>query len=140
VIREQSNMGKIRRKFDVSFKTQVCERIEAGIQSIAEICRENQIQRTVVEGWLQRHTAGTLTSKATDRQKELERENEKLKAKIGEMTMTIDLLKKVEAWKKQQTSAASSIITSSNLAQYQKHADTLASPRPATTTNRKKMK
>lgn len=46
------------------------------------------------------------------------RENEKLKSKIGELTMTIDLLKKVEAWKKQQTSAASSIITSRNLDQF----------------------
>ncbi len=128
-------MGKIRRKFDVSFKTQVCQRIEAGIQSVAEICRDNQIQRTVVEGWLQRYTAGTLTAKSSDRERELERETEKLKAKIGELTMTIDLLKKVEAWKKQQTSVASSIITSSNLAQFQKPADMLASRRPATTTN-----
>ena len=113
-------MGKIRRKFDVSIKTQVCQRIGAGLQSMSGICRDNQIQRTVVEGWLQRYTAGTLTSKASDRQKDLERENEKLKAKIGELTMTIDLLKKVEAWKKHQTNAASSIITSSNLAQFQK--------------------
>jgi transposase-like protein len=133
-------MGKIRRKFDVSFKTQVCQRIEAGVQSIAEICRENQIQRTVVEGWLQRYTAGTLIAKSSDRERELERETEKLKAKIGELTMTIDLLKKVEAWKKQQTSAASSIITSSNLAQFQKPADMLDSRRPATTTNRRKTK
>lgn len=128
-------MGKIRRKFDVSFKVQVCQRIEAGIQTVAEICRDNQIQRTVVEGWLQRYTAGSLAPKASDRQKELERENEKLKAKIGELTMTIDLLKKVEAWKKQQTSAASSIITSSNLAQFQRPAKPLALPPPATTTS-----
>jgi len=128
-------MGKIRRKFDVSFKIQICQRIEAGLQSMAEICHDNQIQRTVVEGWLQRYSAGTLAPKATDRQKELERENEKLKAKVGELTMTIDLLKKVEAWKKQQTSVASSIFTSSNLAQFQKPAGTLASPRRATTTN-----
>ena len=128
-------MGKIRRKFDISFKIQVCQRIEAGVQQVTEICHENQLQRTVVEGWLARYTAGTLTPKANDRQKELERENEKLKAKIGELTMTIDLLKKVEAWKKQQTSVASSIITSSNLAQFQKPANTLASPRPATTTS-----
>jgi transposase-like protein len=127
-------MGKIRRKFDVSFKIQVCQRVEAGLQSVAEVCRDNQLQRTVVEGWLQRYTAGTLAPKATDRQKELEREVEILKAKVGELTMTIDLLKKVEAWKKQQTSAASSIITSRNLAQFQRPADTLALPRPATTT------
>lgn len=130
-------MGKIRRKFDVSFKTQVCQRIEAGLQTVAEICHENQLQRSVVEGWLQRHTSGALSAKATDRQRELERENEKLKAKVGELTMTIDLLKKMEAWKKQQTSAASSIITSKNLAQFQRPADMLVSPRRATTTNRK---
>jgi len=133
-------MGKIRRKFDISFKIQVCQRVEAGIQQVTAICHENQLQRAVVEGWLRRYTAGTLVPKANDRQKELERENEKLKAKIGELTMTIDLLKKVEAWKKQQTSVASSIITSSNLAQFQKPADMLASRRPATTTNPKGMK
>jgi transposase-like protein len=127
-------MGKIRRKFDISFKVQVCQRIEAGIQQVTEICHENQLQRAVVEGWLQRYTAGTLVPKTNDRQKELERENEKLKAKIGELTMTIDLLKKVEAWKKQQTNVASSIITSANLAQFQRPADMLVSRRPATTT------
>ncbi len=130
-------MGKIRRKFDIGFKIQVCQRIEAGIQQVTEICHENQLQRTVVEGWLQRYTAGTLVPKANDRQKELERENEKLKAKIGELTMTIDLLKKVEAWKKLQTSAASSIITSANFAQFQKPASPLVSPRPVTTTSPK---
>ena len=128
-------MGKIRRKFDISFKVQVCQRIEAGVQTVAEICRENQIQRTVVEGWLQRYVSGTLTGKASDRQNELERENERLKTKIGELTMTIDLLKKVELWKKRQINVASSIITSSNLAQYREPAGTLDSRRRVTTTN-----
>jgi transposase-like protein len=128
VLKELSNMGKIRRKFDVSFKIQVCQRIEAGIQSVAEICRDNQLQRAVVEGWMQRYTSGTLTPRATDHQRELERENEKLKAKVGELTMTIDLLKKVEDWKKQQKSGISPIITSSNLAQFQKPAGRPASP------------
>jgi transposase-like protein len=127
-------MGKIRRKFDVSFKIQVCQRIEAGIQDVAGICRENQLQRTVVEGWIQRYTAGTLSPKAGDREKELERENEKLKSKIGELTMTIDLLKKVEAFKQRLKSEDSLIYTSRNLAQYQKPAKPLALPPPATTT------
>lgn len=130
-------MGKIRRKFDVQFKIQVCQQIESGLLTMTEFCHDNQIQRTVVEGWFQRYVAGTLTAKASDRQRELEHENEKLKAKIGELTMTIDLLKKVEAWKKQHTSAASSIITSSNLAQFQKPAKPLALLPQATTTNRK---
>jgi len=128
-------MGKIRRKFDVSFKTQDCQRIEAGLQTVAEICHENQLQRQMVEGWLSRYVSGKMAPRVTDRQRELERENEKLKAKVGELTMTIDLLKKVELWKKQQTSVGSSIITSRNLAQFQKPADMLSYPRPATTTN-----
>lgn len=133
-------MGKIRRKFDISFKIQVCQRIEAGLQTVTEICHENQLQRAVVEGWLNRFTTGTLAPRATDRQKELERENEKLKAKVGELTMTIDLLKKMEVWKKQQTSVGSSIITSKNLAQFERPADVLGSPSRVTTINQKKTK
>lgn len=133
-------MGKIRRKFDVQFKIQVCQRIEAGLQTIAEISRDNQIQRAVIEGWMQRYVADTLASKGTNREKELERENEKLKAKIGDLTMTIDLLKKMESWKKQQTSAASSIITSTNLAQFQKPAKPLGLPLQATTTSPRRVR
>lgn len=130
-------MGKIRRKFDVQFKIQVCQAIEAGTHTVADVCRDHQLQRPVVEGWMKRYVAGALTAKAGDRELELQRENEKLKAKIGELTMTIDLLKKVEAWKRQQKSADSSIITSRNLAQFQKPAKPLALPAPVTITGRR---
>ena len=129
-------MGKIRRKFDIQFKIQVCQRIEGGLQTITEICRDHQLQRAVVESWLQRFVTGTLTAKVCDREKELEREVEKLKSKVGELTMTIDILKKVEAFKRQQTSASSLVVTSRNLAQYQRPASPLDSPPRVTTTNR----
>ena len=112
-------MGKIRRMFDIQFKTQVCQAIESGTHRVVDICREHQLQRSTVEGWMKRHVSGTPISGPSMREKELERENEKLKAKIGELTMTVDLLKKMENWKKQQRSANSSIITSRNLAQFQ---------------------
>lgn len=130
-------MGKIRRKFDVQFKIQVCQRIEAGIQTVAEISRDNQVQRAIIDGWMQRYVAGTLQAKTSDREKEQEREIEKLKAKIGELTMTIDLLKKVEAFKKQLRNEDSLIYTSSNLAQFQKPAKPLALLPQPTTTSRK---
>jgi transposase-like protein len=129
-------MGKIRRKFDVQFKTKVCQSIEAGVCTVLDICREHQLQRPVVEGWLKRHVAGTLTANSGNRERELERQVEKLEAKVGQLTMTIDLLKKVETWKRQQRSVDSSIITSRNLAQFQKPARPLASPHPAITTGR----
>lgn len=91
-------MGRIRRKFDVAFKIQVCQAIEAG-QPIPELCREFQLQRTVIEGWLKRYLRGELQAKLGDKPGELERENEKLRAKIGELTMQIDALKKLNATK-----------------------------------------
>ena len=138
MIEWESSIRKIRRKFDVQFKIQVCKAIELGVQTILEVCKDNQLQRPVVEGWMQRYVARSLTGRLGNREKELERENEKLRAKIGEMAMTIDLLKKVEAWKKQQTSAASSIITSKNLAQFSTPTKPLDSPPRAITTNRNK--
>lgn len=129
-------MGKIRRKFDIQFKIQVCQAIETGTHTVLSICQDHQLQRPVVEGWMKRYVSGALSAKSGNREAELERENEKLKAKIGELTMTIDLLKKVEAWKRQRIDVNSSIITSKNLAQYREPVKQLASPAPVTTTNR----
>lgn len=131
-------MGKIKRKFDVQFKIQICQAIESGTATVAEVCREHQLQKNIVEGWLARYVSGDLESQSATRLRQLEKENEKLKAKVGELTMTVDLLKKVDAWKKQQRNADSSVITSKNLAQFQKDAESSDSPPPATTTGRRK--
>ena len=137
VLGDQS-MGKIRRKFDIQFKTKICEVIRSGAASIAEVCREYQISRTVVERWLAAFDEGRLTGRTSDRERELERENEKLKAKVGELTMQIDVLKKMDEWLRQQRSVASSIITEENLAQFQKPAKPPKSPSRPTTTKGKK--
>ena len=131
-------MGKIKRKFDVQFKIEVCQRIESGAYTVLEICREHQLARNVVEGWLRRFASGDLEGKSPSAMKQLEKENEKLKAKIGELTMQIDLLKKMEAWKRQQRNVDTSIITSKNLAQFQKPVDQSGSHSQVTTTSPKK--
>ena len=87
-------MGKIRRKFDVQFKIKICEVIRGGVVTVAEVCREYQLSRTTVDRWLSAFDDGTLEGKSSSRERELERENERLKAKVGELTMQIDILKK----------------------------------------------
>lgn len=131
-------MGKIRRRFDVQFKTRVCEAVRSGMMPVAEACREYQLSRTVVDRWLEAFDAGTLGARSSTRERELERENEKLKAKVGELTMQIDILKKIEDWKRRERSVASSIITSENLALFQRPAKPPASPSRPTTTERRK--
>lgn len=130
-------MGKIRRRFDAQFKNQVCQAIRSGTQSMAEACRDYQLTRSVVGRWMEASAAGPLNGRVSVRERELERENEKLKAKVGELTMLVDVLKKVDAWKRQQRSVASSVVTAGNLAQFQKLAEPLDLPSPATTTGRK---
>lgn len=130
-------MGNIKRTFDTQFKVRVCEAIRSRQKSAAAVCREYQIAQSVLYRWLDAFDAGTLGERTANREQALERENEKLKAKIGELTMQIDVLKKIQEWKQLQRNAASSIITESNLAQFQRPAEPPASPCRRTTTKRK---
>jgi transposase-like protein len=132
-------MGKIRRKFDVQFKIRVAEAIVSGAAEIGPLCREQQLSRTVVERWVARYRDGTLGATAS-RERELERTVEKLQAKIGELTMTIDILKKAATWKQQQRSASSSVISGLNWAPSTPPAKPSDSPSLAITTSRKKAK
>lgn len=136
VIGDSCRMGKIRRKFDVQFKIKVAEAIVSGAAEIGALCREQQLSRTVVDRWVVRYNEGTLGATA-NRERELERTVEKLQAKVGELTMQIDLLKKAAAWKAQQKSAASSIVTGLNWVPSKPPAGPSGSPFPATTTARK---
>lgn len=132
----KSNMGKIRRKFDLQFKIRVAEAVESGAAEVSALCREQQLSRTVVDRWVEKLREGTLGAKAS-RERELARQVEKLQSKVGELTMQIDLLKKVADWKRQQTNDDTLIITSRSLDRSQPRARALALPSPATTTGRK---
>lgn len=115
-------MGKIRRKFDIQFKTQVVQAIQSGHSTLREICQEHQLNRQTVERWVEKFSEGTLTAKPSLREKMLEREVEKLKAKVGDLVMQIDLLKKYHEEIRRRRSVDSSVITLRNLAQFQKDA------------------
>jgi transposase-like protein len=132
-------MGKIRRKFDIQFKIRVAEAIASGVAEIGVLCREQQISRIVVDRWVQKYNDGTLGATA-NRERELERQVEKLQAKVGELTMQMDLLKKVANWKQRQRNDSSSIITGANWAQSIKLAKQSDLPAPATTIVRKKIR
>jgi transposase-like protein len=131
-------MGKIKRKFDVKFKEQVCQAIENGTTTVLEVCQEYQLQRVLVEGWLAKYVSGELEDNTLSRLRQIEKENERLRAKVGELTMTVDILKKAEAWKKQQKNGNSWTITSQSFARSQQPVDPSDSRPPATTTSRKR--
>lgn len=132
-------MGKIRRSFDLSFKVRVSEAIASGARSVREVCQEYQLQQATVDRWVASHVSGELSAKGRKMSKEmeLERENEKLRAKVGEMTMQIDALRKADQYKRSMRSDGSWIISSNSLAHEVKLAKPSPLPAPATTGVRK---
>lgn len=73
----------------------------------------------MIDRWVIKARAGQLTEGPSGREKSLEAENEKLKAKVGELTMMIDLLKKAADLARRRKSETSSPVTGKNLAVYQ---------------------
>lgn len=131
-------MGRIRRSFDVQFKIRVCESIETG-KPIAELCREYQLQRAVIEGWLKRYTRGELQAKLGDSAGEQEREVERLRAKIGEMAMQIDALKKLASLKTRSPNERGWIVSGGSSGQSAKPVKpAILLPAPSTTSRKER--
>ncbi len=115
-------MGKIRRKFEVEFKRSLIAQIEAGQLSMAQAARDYQLAHSVLERWRARYRNNSLTDPPSARERQLEGENQKLKAKIGDLVMQMDHLKKLQTWVQQQRSADTSVITAKNLDRFRKPA------------------
>jgi transposase-like protein len=116
---KESAMGKVRRKFTIGFKQQVVQEVEAGLITKIQAARKYELSAGAIERWIWKYRDGTLVEKPTTEEKALKAENERLKAKIGELTMQIDLLKKLEAYAQQRRKENTSVITLRNLAQFQ---------------------
>lgn len=115
-------MGKIRRKFEAEFKRQLIAEIEAGHMTTSQAARDHQLSRSLVERWRMQYRNNALVDRPSPRERQLEAENEKLKAKIGDLVMQMDHLKKLQAWVQRQKSADTSVITAKNLDQFRKPA------------------
>jgi transposase len=115
-------MGKIRRKFEVEFKRQLIAEIEAGQLSMAQAARDYQLSHSVLERWRAQYRNNRLTDPPSARERQLEVENQKLKAKIGDLVMQMEHLKKLQTWVQQQRNADTSVITAKNLDRFRKPA------------------
>jgi transposase-like protein len=115
-------MGKIRRKFETEFKRQLIAQIEAGQLTVREAAREHQLSPSLVDYWREQYRGNRLIERPSSRERQLEAENEKLKAKIGDLVMQMDHIKKLQAWVQRKKNADISVITAKNLDQFRKPA------------------
>ena len=115
-------MGKIRRKFDLQFKQQIIQLVESGELSQSEAARRYQLSPSLIQKWRYQKPRGVLRETPSKEIRLLEEKIAKLERKIGQLVMDNELLKKVEAYARQRRSVDTSVITSKNLAQFQKDA------------------
>jgi transposase-like protein len=113
-------MGKQRRRFEVAFKRQLIEQIESGALTGMQAARTHQIAPSVIEKWRKKYRERKLEVRSSGRERQLEAENQKLKAKIGELVMQNEHLKKVRDYTQRRKSADTSVITEKNLDQFRK--------------------
>lgn len=115
-------MGKIRRKFEPEFKRQLIAQIKAGQLTVRQAAREHQLSHSLIEYWRLQYDDNALVERPSKRERQLEAENEKLKAKIGDLYMQMEHIKKLQAWVQRKKNADTSVITAKNLDQFRKPA------------------
>ncbi|MGI8785806.1 MAG: transposase [Acidobacteriota bacterium] len=115
-------MGKIRRKFSLEFKQQVIQEIGSGQKTLSQAAREYQVSANAIIRWRQQAQQQQLTATPSAREKTLEGENQRLRAKVGELVMQVDFLKNYHASIQRQRNADTSVISARNLDQFRKRA------------------
>jgi transposase-like protein len=119
---EVTRMGQNRRKFSPELRNRILQQIESGQIGTSQAARQYQVSRSLIEYWRKRHREGQLEDQSTPRERQLERENRELKAKVGELVMQMEHLKKLQHSVRSTKNADTSVITASNLDQFRKGA------------------
>lgn len=84
------------RSFDEEFKRDLVAQIDSGAITKAQAAREHNLSSTLIDRWRSQIHDGSLRSRPSLREKQLERELEIYKKKVGELSVQVDLLKKVK--------------------------------------------
>ena len=108
-------MGKIRRKFEAASKRKIVQEIDSGKMSVNEAARAHQLSPSLLHYWQKQICGGVLIDGPTARERALEKENKKLKETLGELYLQVEMLKKMEDWKRRSKSADSSVVTGRDL-------------------------
>jgi transposase-like protein len=81
-------------------KVELILRIMKGETTLVDICREQDLKQSEVEGWIEtflKSGENGLKTNARDEQTQYEREIKDLRAKVGELVLELDARKKWQA-------------------------------------------
>jgi transposase-like protein len=115
-------MGKKQRHFDTVFKRRLVAEIESGERSQAQVAREEHISPSLLQRWRNQVGSGTLVDRPTARERALEKELERYKKKLGELTMELELEKKLRETSRHLRRSNGCVVTGLSTAPFAKDA------------------
>lgn len=77
------------------FKREVISAIDSGVISLAETCRKYDLAESMVYRWREKIHEGSMKPRKSPYERQLEKEIERCKLKIADLSLENDLLKKI---------------------------------------------
>jgi len=102
------------RQFTDDFKKEIVAQIDSGVITKASVVREHDLSPSLVERWCRQIHQGTLRYKPTKRERQLEKELDQYKKKVGELTMANEHLKKIPEFLASMRKSNGSVVTGLN--------------------------
>ena len=79
------------RHFSEDFKRDVISQIDSGTITKTQASREYSLSPSLIDRWRRQIHEGTMRPRASAHEKQLERELDTYKKKVGELTVQVDL-------------------------------------------------
>jgi transposase-like protein len=108
------------RYFPLEYKQQIVQEIESGVRTKAAITREEHLSSSLIDRWQKQVRDGTMVFHPSARERQLERELDRYKKKVGELTLENDLLKKIEEFSASMRKSNGYVVTGRNAAALRK--------------------
>jgi len=104
-------MKKKYRRHDELFKRDLIARIDSGQITKAQAAREYNLALTLIDRWRRQIHDGSMRHHPSPRERQLERELEIYKKKVGELSVQVDLLKKLKAYSESMRKSNGYVVT-----------------------------
>lgn len=104
------------RHYSLEFKQKLIHEIESGLRSKTAIAREEKISCSLLNRWCNQSQEGTLVYHPSARERQLEKELDRYKKKVGELTLENDLLKKIDEYSRHMRKSNGFVVTGSSSA------------------------
>jgi transposase-like protein len=107
-------MKKQYRRFEDEFKRNLIARIDSGELTKSQAARENNLSASVIDRWQRQIHEGSMRAHPNANEKKLIRELDMYKKKVGELTLEIDFLKKLDESLASMRKSSGYIVTGGN--------------------------